>query len=223
MVTTETLDHLLAKVIAESVEDDVRLVYADALEESGDSDRAEFIRTQVRLAQCEVLEDMPCVAKCPYFQRRYLGDRRELRRLLKRERELLLANYARWSGNCIFTVLSSKWHYWSGDVAVFWRRGFISTVVCLPCQWVDSVGRHGILGCLVDSHPIRTVKAVSSPWPYPQWERVAVDIKSSRLCWFPGYQPVMVPYLLHPDQAVERIIVNLQHAYWPGVRFVEYY
>jgi uncharacterized protein (TIGR02996 family) len=43
-------DAFLAQILANPDEDDPRLVYADWLEEHGDTDRAAFIRAQVRLA-----------------------------------------------------------------------------------------------------------------------------------------------------------------------------
>src|SRR5262249_13695791 len=44
-------DALLAAVIAEPDDDGARLVYADFLEERGDTARAQFLRTQVALAK----------------------------------------------------------------------------------------------------------------------------------------------------------------------------
>src|SRR5262245_41756879 len=43
---------LMAGVIADSEDDERRLVYADWLDEHGEAARAEFIRLQVRLAAC---------------------------------------------------------------------------------------------------------------------------------------------------------------------------
>src|SRR5262245_7719260 len=70
----------LLNAVIESPDDDaVRLVFSDWLEEHGDSDRAEFIRTQVELAR---------------------GVKGAARRekLLRRERELLLAHELEWVG-----------------------------------------------------------------------------------------------------------------------------
>jgi uncharacterized protein (TIGR02996 family) len=48
---------LYAAILAHPDEDALRLVYADYLEEHGDSDRAEFIRAQCRLAAMNVWDD----------------------------------------------------------------------------------------------------------------------------------------------------------------------
>lgn len=45
-----TLSHLHAAILADPADDLVRLVYADRLEEQGESERAEFIRAQIRIA-----------------------------------------------------------------------------------------------------------------------------------------------------------------------------
>jgi uncharacterized protein (TIGR02996 family) len=70
-------DEAFVQAICENPDDDTpRLVYADWLDEHGDSDRAEFIRVQVRLAG---------------------GDTKGIARLRRRERELLLAHEREWS------------------------------------------------------------------------------------------------------------------------------
>ena len=46
-----TGDHLLRAVLCQPEEDTPRLVYADWLEENGDPDRAEFIRTEIQVAR----------------------------------------------------------------------------------------------------------------------------------------------------------------------------
>src|SRR5579859_4433991 len=70
-------DALLRSVIDQPAEDAPRLVYADWLDEHGQSGRAEFIRTQIALARG------PDPAK--------LAD------LRRRERELLVAHEAEWT------------------------------------------------------------------------------------------------------------------------------
>lgn len=49
--TTDTGTDLLAAILAAPADDNVRLVYADYLQEQGASSRAEFIRVQVELAR----------------------------------------------------------------------------------------------------------------------------------------------------------------------------
>jgi uncharacterized protein (TIGR02996 family) len=50
-------DALLRCVLAHPQEDGPRLVYADALEEVGECQRAEFIRVQIEIANLEKRED----------------------------------------------------------------------------------------------------------------------------------------------------------------------
>ena len=52
-----TRDALYAAILAHPDEDTPRLVYADYVEEHGDSARAEFIRAQVRLAAMNEWDD----------------------------------------------------------------------------------------------------------------------------------------------------------------------
>jgi uncharacterized protein (TIGR02996 family) len=47
---TDNLDALLQAILATPDDDDLRLVYADAITEDGQEDRAEFIRVQIELA-----------------------------------------------------------------------------------------------------------------------------------------------------------------------------
>lgn len=52
MTTTDsTGTHLLAAILANPDDDDVRLAYSDWLEESGEAERAEFIRVQIQRAR----------------------------------------------------------------------------------------------------------------------------------------------------------------------------
>lgn len=68
-------DALLAAILADPADDTVRLAYADHLDETGEHDRAEFIRVQVELAAVGAMESV----------------RGKLATLRRRERELLVA------------------------------------------------------------------------------------------------------------------------------------
>jgi uncharacterized protein (TIGR02996 family) len=102
---------LLRAVIADPDDDAPRLIYADWLDEHGDSDRAEFIRLQCAIAE-----------RAPH------GDRPH--DLFRRERELLAAHESEWSypvGRLFrdsSLVLTGR-----AEVGAF-RRGFIYRVVC---------------------------------------------------------------------------------------------
>jgi uncharacterized protein (TIGR02996 family) len=72
--------HFLDAIRDDPDDDAVRLVYADWLEDHGDADRAEFIRTQCELA-------------------RGVADVERRDRLRRRERELLVAHELEWVGS----------------------------------------------------------------------------------------------------------------------------
>jgi uncharacterized protein (TIGR02996 family) len=91
-------DALLKAVLANPDDDLPRLVYADWLDENGDSARAEFIRTQIELA------------KLPDHDPRY-------RHLEDREHELMSEHEAGWLGG--ESPRLSEWE---------WRRGFVDEI-----------------------------------------------------------------------------------------------
>jgi uncharacterized protein (TIGR02996 family) len=94
-----THDDAFLQAILESPDDDTpRLVYADYLDEHGDSDRAEFIRIQVALAS------LPPDDR----RRKQLGDR---------ERQLLAGNWEKWL--VPLRPLLSGWAF---------RRGFLNAI-----------------------------------------------------------------------------------------------
>jgi uncharacterized protein (TIGR02996 family) len=137
-----TGEAILAAIIAKPKEDTPRLVYADFLEEEGQSDRAEFIRVQIELAQCfTTLCTSKKLAPCYSQSNRAMCDGCERKTwLLKREREL-------------FDILSeSMWPVWITSpkhlrceqheqydlpTQFMVRRGFISN---LTCSWIDCFG-----------------------------------------------------------------------------------
>ncbi len=89
---------LLKSVLASPDDDLPRLVYADWLDEHGDPDRAEFIRTQIELANL------------PDYDPRF-------RALEDREHELLNEHEQGWLG-----VTAVGLHEWE------WRRGFVDEI-----------------------------------------------------------------------------------------------
>jgi uncharacterized protein (TIGR02996 family) len=118
--TLTTGDALLRAVLDNPADDSVRLVYADWLEESGQGERAEFIRVQVELALREFT--------------RMAGDgasawHRETQRLRRRERAIMHGRGRWWSD------------HGPGDriTVTEWRRGFVAEVACACADWL----RHG--------------------------------------------------------------------------------
>jgi uncharacterized protein (TIGR02996 family) len=89
--THPALAGLLAAIIAEPDSDDLRLIYADFLEEHGEPERAEFVRVQLELTKAPSCSGLrrsghgrPC-RLCRPFEA-----------LRRREGELLEAHGARW-------------------------------------------------------------------------------------------------------------------------------
>ena len=115
---TDHWPQLLAEIIARPLDDDIRLVAADWLEEQGDP-RGEFIRVQ-----CELARNTHNRAR-----RRFTTPCGECDRVLQlhvRERELLEANGVRWLTE-------------SGIPAIMrfaYRRGFVEVVTCSWADWL---------------------------------------------------------------------------------------
>ena len=130
---TTTIDPLLHAVLANPKYDIVRLVYADALEEAGDGDRAEFIRVQITLANQRNPKRRPPASK---------ENDRVQDRLEKRINVL-------WRGGINFIFQDEMCNLFEGSVATVvdprWRpqgrsvflveRGFVSSVRCSLAAW----------------------------------------------------------------------------------------
>ena len=116
------MDHQpFLRAIRAKPEDDLpRLVYADALEESGASERAEFIRVQVALANTPEHD--------PQF--RLLEDR---------EHELLGKNERAWMGNPSVTPQEWAWHRGFVDEVINVERSLLALQDCLNDQVVTKL------------------------------------------------------------------------------------
>ena len=98
----------LQAVIADPDDDAPRLIYADWLDENGESERAEFIRVQCHLA-------------------RMGNDDQRRAELVSRERELLAAHDALWTTNTL-RIVAREWTY---------HRGFIRRVGCNAIDFLE--------------------------------------------------------------------------------------
>lgn len=140
-------DHaaFLGAICAEPQSDELRLVYADFLDENGDPERAEFIRVGCELAENRKAWPGGAV---PW---RHLA-RREV--LQQRQRELLDAG-PQGSIHCANRVC---WTGWPFMVALamdpITRRGFVSEVRCLCDAWLQHAGT------VVANQPIERVVLV---------------------------------------------------------------
>jgi uncharacterized protein (TIGR02996 family) len=208
MTTATTHAGFLTDIIAYPQDDDIRLIYADWLEENGQSERAEFVRVQIKLAK------MPSGA---------VVGRDALRR---RERELLSpdplgyptkAPWA-WMGGAHCIVPDGA--MWMDHVA--FRRGFVAEVHCTLADWIggecpvcDGHGKHrlpyGILSdpcgtchgsgrigghgtAIVKAAPLERVVITGALNPIPNWlmlpSPLSAETLSATLIAWASQQPV---------------------------------
>jgi uncharacterized protein (TIGR02996 family) len=135
---------LLAAVLSDPDCDATRLVYADALEESGDAERAQFIRSQVREGHAlECMGDASVGQECPY--------RRGL------------------CPNCEAAVRFGLPPQLAGENGYRFRRGFVYFIRA-PLETLygreteDGIDGRGILPVVAASNPVAYV-SVSNRWP----------------------------------------------------------
>lgn len=141
---TTTLDPLLHAVLANPKYDIVRLVYADALEEAGDGERAEFIRVQIALANQRNPKRRPPASK----ENDRVQDRLEKRiNVLWRGgiNFIFQDEMCKLFDGSIATVIDPNWK--PRDHSVFLvERGFVSSVRCSLAAWCGEtcIGCNGL-------------------------------------------------------------------------------
>lgn len=154
MLTTDTLPALLRAVCLRPHDTDVRLVYADALEESGDVERAEFIRVQIELAGFTAPKTgvICCEGKGPPAE---AGRRKKCRCqpcvLRRRERELfdygrdqfwfsdVCSHFAELRHGPVLGLESYDQKYIPNSTSsalLTARRGFVEEVACDLATWL---------------------------------------------------------------------------------------
>lgn len=187
-------------IVAAPADDAPRLIFADWLEERGQSERAEFIRVQCRIADLnlELQTEEDCGSPgCPGC--------RERRDLQERERELAF-KAAFW-----VAALPIPTEVLTGGCT--WRRGFVERVRLSSEDWL----RHA--DDLVRLTPLREVELTTVPtvirkskkfrlseWPY-----------SHRIWGFAGRESGVE--IRGSSDARHRVELCL-HAAWPEIRFV---
>ena len=132
-MTTATEVGLLQAIISEPAANDLRLIYADWLEENGQPERAEFIRVQIELASMDW-----------DYERDERDDRKyaHYAALRGRERELLSTMLDTSSnGRRASTMAGYLWakEVLGRHVAVWphtFRRGFVAEVICTITDWM---------------------------------------------------------------------------------------
>lgn len=190
----------LLAAIRDTPEDDApRLIYADLLAENDETDRAEFIRVQCRLARMRFPGVSPSAGA-------WKVERDELRR---REDELIRFNASRWLREWLPEELMEGFGTWTheGPVihskrsvlrTVVWRRGFVSEIRAPLATLLDHgaaiLGEHPVTRMVVtDRQPAeRAVKRFGWYWvsdddypdrqeegtwivPYTIWDRLRAD------------------------------------------------
>jgi uncharacterized protein (TIGR02996 family) len=206
MILTSPAARGLFRAIVEDPADDVpRLLLADVLEDSGEVERAEFIRVQ-----CE-LERLPPTGGDKPLRAYAYGKAATLRR---RERELLLANRSRWQVGLprLPFVPEQPGEEPPDQLSAYtFRRGFVTCVTLTLADWhvapcrscagsgedqrestsgdcphCHGTGKTGGYGpALVLAAPIEEV-IISEPKPR-QWLR--------NLWWYDHLPEVLAPYL----------------------------
>ena len=190
-------ERLLAAVLREPGDDNVRLVYADWLQEHGDEARAEFIRVQVEIAaapECAVpgyCSDGS--GKCRVCER--------LAELRRRERELLRktqpGEFHDWS-----VCRDCLWHAPIPHGGWQWefRRGFVECVTCAASEWL----REG--DAILAAHPVRKVVLTTLSIE----DRYNLAVKAC---------DAGVPSLAVDAPGCEGCAPEVLKSLWPGVEF----
>ncbi len=148
----EAVDYesLLAAVLADPDDDAPRLILSDWLDENGQSDRAEFIRTMCWVDQ--IRRDCSCPAcsswagKEPRHDGPCLASPKALRPLYEKGHQLLSAGNNR--KDWFLPRLKRRKFYGSWD----FRRGFVEIVSCQAFHWDRAAP------AVLALHPVREVR-----------------------------------------------------------------
>lgn len=158
---TDTLDALLAAVLADPDNDTVRLAFADALDEAAERTgepvpvpRAEFVRVQVEIAR-RWPEVVTPFGSGPGMTCRDVPDYNALR---ERADELLAGpKPAIFSQEVVWFNSGDGTETWRLLFRPVWRRGFVESVACSAADFL----RHA--DALLAAHPVREVTLTT--WP----------------------------------------------------------
>lgn len=127
-------------ILTDPSSDTLRLIFADWLEEQGESPYSNFIRVQCELAHCERVR-----GDCPDFTASRTVIDNDIIRLRQREAALLYKlapmepfDHERTSwhglkiGQSAITLVLKK----GGPVALKFRRGFVAEITCTLADWI---------------------------------------------------------------------------------------
>lgn len=161
MVATDTnLDALLRAVIECPADDLPRLVYADAVEEAGEVERAEFIRVQCELAKWEMFPGERFGATVIEGRRYEFVPTAEK---IRREREIWHARSREWfvDESMMMSAALPDFTGPMGSLLGIVCRGFVAEVRCPLAAWLEHGPR------IVREHPVERVTITDrEPSPY---------------------------------------------------------
>ncbi len=162
---------LLKAVLKTPDDDSPRLIYADWLDENGQSERAEFIRIGCRIAECDQFLEEWTSDEYSHAAADDVSDERTT--LRRRERELLDArqkrpdwsdagsnagsNEFRWSGSRLFVTALIG----GARPPLGWRRGFVESISCRWNDWRDYAD------AILAAQPVTRVSLTT--WPEVEW------------------------------------------------------
>lgn len=231
-------------IIAAPDDDLPRLVYADYLDEIGESERAEFIRLQCEL---EVLKKQPGwtptvadMARCKINQLQVLfqlnNHDRELKivALMRRQREILKScgrsgkfNVCEWTGWLVsgrmivgdaveFALGGIESTPYDGRfVQATFHRGFIDELVTSSADWLRYADD------ILADHPLRTVTLTDQPQlPNGEWRTSPPHVRFPFQITVAGVEVDV--HITGPGERSGRTAEwyrNVLSARWPGVRF----
>lgn len=124
-------DGLLRAICEDPGDMGLREIYADWLEEHGETERSSFIHVQVELAdlpRCDISEYDAIFVQ-------HLKDYCRCCDLRRRERELLHAHEGDWL-EWLKTAWGAEWVP-SRDLEYTFRRGFVETITCNCADWLQ--------------------------------------------------------------------------------------
>lgn len=203
---------LYAAILREPAEDIHRIVYADWLQENGQSERAEFIRVQ-----CELAREGDRI--CPYACSSRIDYRCRWCCLRDRQRQLFASNYIDWLlflPGCMQCAPVGKT---SQTTVVVWGprlhidqtfvRGFIEHITCTAADWLKNAD------AIIANHPVTKVTLTT----FPLFEiGILQDQDKFRI---PGRSWILThtAYRQSSERQVPLCIPALEIA-WPGIEFV---
>lgn len=205
------LKALLEAIRANPEEDHLRLIYADALEESGDADRAKFIRRHIARFRHQV----PNVPQGRGYSEFYKG---------------YLPHESFFYTNPTSYTLED--HH--GASALFWSRGFVEHVFMTQHEWCEIGDK------IYDENPVQRVEFPPTKDDEPTWTPtlMGADIRIGRKELYKVADRIVelteedmkrfiysprraweLPETLFPETTMGCVLFEKR---WPGVKFSHY-